>query len=42
MTFFDCCKVPVIARVLDLMEQGVITGKSDAQFSQDIIKSVLR
>jgi len=42
MTYFDCCKVPVIAHGLDLLERGVITGKTDLEFANDIIKSVLR
>ena len=37
MTFFDACKAPVIAHGLDLIEQGVITGKTDLEFAKDII-----
>ena len=42
MTYFDCCKSPVIARGLDLIQQGVITGKSDLDFAHDIQRSCLR
>ena len=42
MTYFDSIKVPVIAHGIDLMEQGVITGKTNLQFAKDIITSVIR
>jgi len=42
MTYFDACKAPVIAHGLDLMEQGVITEKTNLQFARDILTSVLR
>ena len=29
MTYFDSTKLPIIAHGIDLMEQGVITGKSN-------------
>ena len=42
MTYFDSCKVPVIAHGIDLLESGVITGKSNLEFAQDILRSVIR
>lgn len=42
MTYFDCCKVPVIAHAIDLMESGEISGKSNLEFAQDVYKSILR
>ena len=42
MTYFDSVKVPIIAHGIDLMEQGVITGKTNLEFAQDILNSVVR
>ena len=33
MTYFDSCKVPVIAHGIDLMERGLITDKTNLQFA---------
>ena len=41
MTYFDCCKVPLIAHGMDLLEQGVIQNKTDFEFAKDIYQSVL-
>ena len=41
MTYFDACKAPVIAHGIDLLEQGVITGKTNLQYAQDIMKSAM-
>ena len=42
LTYFDSVKVPVIAHGIDLMESGVITGKSNLDFANDIYACVLR
>ena len=42
MTYFDSCKIPVIAHGLDLMQAGVIKDKSYLEFAKDIYASVLR
>lgn len=38
MTYFYSTRAPVIAHGIDLMEQGLITGKSNLQFAQDVIQ----
>ena len=42
LTYFDCIKVPVIARAIDLMEQGVIKDKTNLQFATDMVSTVMR
>lgn len=42
MTYFDSCKVPVIAHGIDLMESGQITDKTNLEFAKDLVKSILR
>ena len=39
MTFFDCAKVPLICWGIELMETGVITNKTNFEYSQDVFKA---
>ena len=42
MTYFDSVKLPVIAHGIDLMERGIITGKTNLDFANSIVQSVIR
>ena len=42
MTYFDSVKLPVIAHGIDLMERGIITGKTNLEFANSIVQSVIR
>ena len=42
MTYFDCCKVPIILKGIELIEQGVIKGKTNFEFAQDLLSTVTR
>ena len=42
LTYFDCCKIPIVAHGIDLIEQGIIKDKTNLQFANDIYASVLR
>lgn len=41
MTYFDCCKAPLIAHAIELIDKGIIT-KSYHEFANDFLSSVLR
>ncbi len=41
MTYFDCCKIPVICKAIELIDEGIIKV-SYAQFAEDLMKSILR
>lgn len=41
MTYFDCCKVPLIMRAIDLIDQGTVP-QTYHEFSQDFMVSILR
>jgi hypothetical protein len=41
LTYFDCCKIPLICNGIDLIDSGVI-NKSYFDFSNDFMLSVLR
>jgi hypothetical protein len=40
-TYFDCCKVHLVARAIDLIDQGVIKVNYFT-FSKDLMASILR
>ena len=39
MTYFEGSTAPLIAHGIDLMEQGLLTGKTNLQFAQDVIQA---
>lgn len=42
MTYFDCCKVPVIAKGIDMLEEGKIKNMTNLEFANTIMSSVLK
>lgn len=42
ITYFDSVKAPIIAHGIDLLESGVIKDKTNLQFANDLMASVLR
>jgi hypothetical protein len=36
--YFDCCKIPVIAQVIELMEQGIIKDKTYTAFAYELLE----
>ena len=41
MTYFDCCKIPVVCKAIELIDSGVL-NVSYLQFAEDLMKSILR
>ena len=40
MTNFESINLPIIAHGLDLIEQGIITGKTNLEFAKSVLESI--
>ena len=42
LTYFDCCKIPIICQIVDLILKGKIVNKSYFTFAKELMSMTMK